>query len=116
MSIKSHAPYEGFGHLDARTERPSAVWAHTLPVRRRGRPPKSSPPELLDRIRRLGSRGGLFRVHERNSSLYARARRVFGSWSAAVRAAGLDYTETLNDARLRSSLTRRRRSRRAARP
>jgi hypothetical protein len=93
------------------------VWMHPLPGRRRGRPPKMSPQELLDRIRRLAeSRGGLFRVHERNTSLYARARRSFGSWSAAVVAAGIDYRETLNGARRRSVKTRRRRTRRPVQP
>jgi hypothetical protein len=71
-----------------------------------------SGPELLYRIRRLAdSREGLFRVHRRNSGLYARARRTFGSWSAAVKAAGLDYHQALNVARQRALKARRRRSR-----
>jgi len=93
---------------------PGAKDLHAHTGRRRGRPPGMSSPELLDRIRRLAvTREGLFRVHRRHSSLYARARRSFGSWSAAVVAAGLDYREALTGARLRSLKTRRRRSRRS---
>ena len=84
----------------------------SVPRARRGRPPKMSSHEVLERIRRLAdSREGLFRVHRRNSGLYARARRSFGSWSAAVEAAGLDYIQALNGARQRSLRTRRRRTR-----
>ncbi|HEY2954370.1 MAG TPA: hypothetical protein VGK89_03865 [Candidatus Eisenbacteria bacterium] len=74
-----------------------------------------SAPELLDRIRKLATGPhGLFRVHRRNSKLYARARRSFGSWSAAVAAAGFDYDGVLSGARRGSLKTRRRRSRRTA--
>jgi hypothetical protein len=117
---KSDAQSEGIDPHDLRVEPVNAGphWMSVHPERRRGRPPKMSAPELLDRIRRLAvSRGGLFRVHQRNASLYARARRIFGSWSAAVQAAGLDYREALSGARMRSVRTRRHRSRRApARP
>jgi len=116
MSAKSDAQSESVEHTEhaADADKPVEVLMHAVPGRRRGRPPKMSSQELLDRIRRLAdSRGGLFRVHERNTSLYASARRRFGSWSAAVQAAGLDYRETLNGARQRSVITRRRRSRRA---
>ena len=119
MTAKSDAQSESADHHDppVETEGPAPVLMHAVPGRRRGRPPKMSSQELLDRIRRLAeSRGGLFRVHERNTSLYASARRKFGSWSAAVQAAGLDYRETLNGARQRSVMTRRRRSRRPPRP
>ena len=76
---------------------------------RRGRPPKMSGQEVLDRIRRMASsHGGLFRVHHRNARLYARARRNFGSWSAAVQAAGLDYGEAMTGARQRAARNRRR--------
>lgn len=115
MNIKSDAQSESAEHNDPPVEAngTTPVLVPSLPGRRRGRPPKMSSQELLDRIRRLAdSRSGLFRVHERNTSLYASARRKFGSWSAAVQAAGLDYRETLNGARQRSVKTRRRRSRR----
>jgi hypothetical protein len=79
-----------------------------------GRPREMSVHDLLERIRRLAaSRDGLFRVHRRSAGLYARARRSFGSWSAAVAAAGLDYQAALHGAR-RRSIRSRRRSRRAA--
>ena len=82
-------------------------FAQTLP--RRGRPREMSDQKLLERIRSLAeSSDGLFRVHDRNLSLYSRARRSFGSWSAAVQAAGLDYLEAVSGARLRSLRTRRR--------
>jgi len=118
MTSKSDAQSESVEHDDRPVEAhgPAPVVVRPLPERKRGRPPKMSSQELLDRIRRLaGSRNGLFRVHERNPSLYSSARRRFGSWSAAVQAAGLDYRETLNGARQRSVITRRRRSRRVAR-
>src|SRR5262249_31001014 len=87
-----------------------------LARRRRGRPAAMSRDQVLDRIRQLANaRGGLFKVHRTHGSLYARARRIFGSWSAAVSAAGVDYHETLATARRRSLLTRRRVRGRSAR-
>jgi hypothetical protein len=73
-------------------------------------------PQLLDAIRRLAaSKGGLFQVHRQYGSLYARARRRFGSWAAALRVAGFDYDHVLNAARQRSLESRRQRgSRRRA--
>jgi hypothetical protein len=41
-------------------------------------------------------------------ALYARARRLFGSWAAALEASGLDHRATLAAARRRSIETRRR--------
>lgn len=114
MFAERDVPFEGLEHRNEAAAS-GMDWIRALPTPRRGRPPKMTAPELLDRIRRLaGSRAGLFRVHQRFASLYARARRHFGSWSAAVAAAGLDYRETLNGARLRSLKTRRR-ARRAVR-
>jgi hypothetical protein len=72
--------------------------------------------QLLDEIRRLGARdGGFFQVHRRHGWLYARARRQFGSWGAALGAAGFDYVRVLGAARQRSLEDRRGRgSRRCA--
>jgi len=49
---------------------------------------------------------GLFRVHHTRLDLYARARRMFGSWAAAVAAAGLDYEVALGRARQRQGRCR----------
>lgn len=76
--------------------------------RRRGRPSLIPPFVLLERIRRLSERRqGLFRIHRRHGDLYARARRQFGSWQAAVRAAGCDYATAIERARRRSLDQRR---------
>src|SRR5262245_30949639 len=83
------------------------------PRRRPGRPLEVSPDEVLGTIRRLSAdRDGLFRVHLEAPDLYARARRLFGSWSAAVRRAGLDYEALRGAARARSAQSRRRNRRR----
>jgi hypothetical protein len=119
MSAQPDTPSESFERQEHRVEpgENGAVWVRALPGRRRGRPPEMSATELLDRIRRLAmSRAGLFRVHRRFSSLYARARRNFGSWSAAVQAAGLDYRAAMTGARQRSLKNRRRRARRTPVP
>jgi hypothetical protein len=80
--------------------------------RRRGRPLMMTRETVLDRIRRLAARhDGLFRMHRSHPGLYARARRLFGSWSAAVAAAGLDYAAAVARARERSLRTRLRRAR-----
>jgi len=69
-------------------------------------------PAVLELIRRLGRRDkGLFRTHHTHPALYARARRFFGSWAAAVSAAGLDYRLTIRRAHQRAIRTRRRRRR-----
>jgi hypothetical protein len=48
--------------------------------------------QVLDAIRGLhGTHGGLSRVHHTHAALYAQARRAFGTWRAAVAAAGIDY-------------------------
>jgi hypothetical protein len=52
--------------------------------------------------------GGLFRVHLAEPALYARARRLFGSWARALDAAGLDHTATVSAARRRAHEARRR--------
>jgi hypothetical protein len=87
--------------------------ATAAPVpRRRGRPPLMSRQAVLDRIRTIAARGdGLVRIHHTHGSLYARARRMFGSWRAAVAAAGEDYHEILLAARRRSMRSRRARGR-----
>jgi hypothetical protein len=73
---------------------------------------------VLEKIRHLAGRDeGIFRVHLTHSGLYARARRMFGSWAAAVEAAGVDYGQSLERARGRGLRARRARAakRRAAR-
>jgi hypothetical protein len=76
--------------------------------RRRGRPLEMSATELLERIRERAAMGGLFRVHLAEPALYARARRLFGSWARALDAAGLDHTATVSAARRRAHEARRR--------
>lgn len=76
--------------------------------RKRGRPLEMSVPEVLQRIRQLHESGALFRVHREQPALYARSRRLFGTWGAALREAGLDPAQTMNEARARSLETRRR--------
>jgi len=80
-------------------------------TRRPGRPLEMSADEVLQTIRqRAAVEEGLFRVHLTAPALYARARRLFGAWSAAVREAGVDYEALQGAARARSLQTRRRRS------
>lgn len=80
---------------------------------RRGRPLLMSRERVLERIQALArSENGLFRVHREHPSFYARARRLFGSWSAAVTAAGVDYGSAVGAARARSLHSRRARTRR----
>lgn len=77
--------------------------------RKRGRPAIMQRDQMLLSIRELARRpGGLFRVHLSHGDLYARARRMFGSWAAAVAAAGEDYERTIERARRRSLETRKR--------
>jgi len=76
--------------------------------RKRGRPALMTRDQVVSAIRDRASRpDGLFRVHLTDSDLYARARRMFGSWSAAVAAAGVDYGHIVDLARRRSLETRR---------
>jgi hypothetical protein len=79
-------------------------------TRPRGRPALMTAPAVFDRIQELAARGALFRVHRTHGRLYARARRQFGSWAGAVRAAGVDYRQAVAHARARSLESRRRRS------
>ena len=80
--------------------------------RGRGRPILMAPSMVLEKIRQLSRRReGLFRVHHTHPGLYARARRQFGSWAAAVAAAGMDYGSSVSAARQRSIRGRRRRRR-----
>jgi hypothetical protein len=79
------------------------------PHRKRGRPLEMLPQEVLRRIRDLAERGQLFRVHLDTPALYARARRLYGTWAAALGAAGLSHDDTVAAARRRSIETRRRR-------
>lgn len=92
---------------------PASPHRTTAPVApRRGRPPLASREDVLEAIRRLASRGeGLFRIHRQHPDLYARARRMFGSWSRAVTLAGLDYGVAIEAARQRSLRSRSARAR-----
>src|SRR5262249_41407642 len=76
----------------------------------RGRPLEMSPDTLLERIRARAVSGELFRVHLSEPALYARARRLFGSWARALAAAGLDHAAAVAAARRRSHEARRRRT------
>jgi hypothetical protein len=96
----------------ARLDAPDAGARAPRTSRNRGRPLLMSRTQLLERIRDLSQQpDGLFRVHHQDTGLYARARRQFGSWEAAVRAAGLDYGTAVEAARRRSLETRRTRRR-----
>ncbi len=78
-------------------------------ARRRGRPPLVSPEQVLDEIRQVAGERALYRVHLDRPALYARARRLWGSWAGALLAAGLDYEDAISEARRRALLTRRER-------
>src|SRR5262245_6001426 len=72
---------------------------------------------VLERIRSVARRRpGLFRVHRSHSRLYARARRLFGSWAAALAAAGFDHALVVSASNRRALETRRRRRRRRRAP
>lgn len=88
---------------------------HTPPRRKRGRPLEMTPQEVLRRIRELADRGKLIRVHLDVPALYARARRLFGTWAAALGAAGVNHAAAVAAARELSIESRRRRRRRVAR-
>lgn len=75
--------------------------------RKRGRPLEMQPQEVLRSIRALHLRGDLFRVHLRQPSLYARARRLFGTWAQALAQAGIDHAGTVHEARRRAAAGRR---------
>lgn len=79
-------------------------------ARRRGRPLEMQPDEVLRHIRRMHEGGELFRVHLQQPSLYARARRLFGTWANALSLAGLDHSGAVSEARRRAAEGRRRRS------
>jgi hypothetical protein len=75
---------------------------------RRGRPALMPREAVLERIRALSRRAaGLYRIHHTHVALYARARRQFGSWAAALAAAGIDYRDVLRRARSRGALRSR---------
>ncbi len=95
----------------ARLDAPAAGTPPPQPLRTmrsRGRPLLMNRAQLLERIREIARQpDGLFRVHHQDTGLYARARRQFGSWAAAVQAAGVDYENAVEVARRRSLETRR---------
>jgi hypothetical protein len=76
--------------------------------RRRGRPPLAGPEQVLEQIREAAADNRLFRVHLDHPALYARARRLFGTWAGALHAAGVDYEGVIAEARRRAAATRRR--------
>ena len=86
-----------------------------VPRRKRGRPLEVQPHEVIARIREMALRNALFRVHIDAPSLYARARRQFGTWASALVAAGVDHAAAVKAARLRSVEHRRGRFTRLAR-
>jgi len=86
-----------------------------VPRRKRGRPLEMQPHEVIARIREMALRNALFRVHIDAPSLYARARRQFGTWASALVAAGVDHDAAVKAARLRSVEHRRGRLTRLAR-
>ena len=65
------------------------------------------PNEVLRRIRAEFEHGALFRMHREHPALYARARRMFGSWAGALAEAGVDHDRAVADARRRSQEIRR---------
>lgn len=75
--------------------------------RRRGRPPLVTREQTLELIRDAAREGRLFRVHLAQPALYARARRLWGSWAEALRAAGVDHAAIVENARRASLETRR---------
>ena len=90
--------------------------SHSEPAEEELRPPARRPrgrPLLMNRARALeliheaARDGRMFRVHLEQPALYARARRMWGSWSAALAAAGIDYEQVVHSARRRSVDTRR---------
>ena len=78
-----------------------------VPRRKRGRPLEMQPHEVLSRIREMALRNALFRVHLDAPSLYARARRQFGTWASALVAAGVDHAAAIKAARRRAVEHRR---------
>ena len=80
----------------------------SIAQRKRGRPLEMPAEHLVRRIRDHSASGLLFRVHHEAPALYARARRMFGTWAGALSAAGLDHAQALREARRRSFETRRR--------
>ena len=91
------------------SERPAMSSSNDSSPRKRGRPLEMQPQEVLRSIRALHQRGELFRVHMRQPSLYARARRLFGTWAQALAQAGVDHAGTVHEARRRAAEHRRRR-------
>ncbi len=65
------------------------------------------PHEVLGQIRELGVRNALFRVHLDAPALYARARRLFGTWERSLAAAGMDHGAAVQAARRRAVEKRR---------
>lgn len=107
--MRPESPAEPTGapaSLQAPDRASQATLAHG--PRKRGRPLEMSAQEVLRAIRQRFEEGTLFRVHVAQPGLYARARRLFGSWARALAAAGIDHARALAEARRRALDTRRR--------
>jgi hypothetical protein len=109
MSSVTEAPFEATA-VQLLAPPSEEIAADNPPRARGGRPLLESRTRVLERIAGLANRAeGLFRTHRTHPSLYARARRLFGTWAAAVAAAGVDYAVMVDHARRRSAQNRRRR-------
>ncbi len=109
MSIPLRLPPDPITVALAKVRGARLASAAARPVRRRGRPPAASPEEVQAEIRRVAASEQLFRVHIARPALYARARRLWGSWAGALLAAGIDYEVAMAESRRRSSAARERR-------
>ncbi len=118
MTVSSDKPgllappgHEEIEKSAARGTPASCAGHETREKRRRGRPLLMPKAVVLEEIRQLARREeGIFRAHLTHGRLYARARRMFGSWAAALETAGVDYAHTLERARRRGLRSRRNRA------
>ena len=90
-----------------RAPRPPLPTNGDPPRRPRGRPPLATRDDVIEQIRAAAQSGELFRVHLMQPALYARARRIFGTWSEALQASGIDHGSIVQQARRRAVESRR---------